>query len=373
LTVPFLDLKREYQSIRPAMDAALAEVVASQGFILGPKVEALERDVAAFCGVRRAVAVASGTDALLLALMALGIQPEDEVITTPFTFFATAGCIARLGARPVFADIEPTSFNIDPHEVARRLTPRTRAVIAVDLYGQPADYRSLKAVTEPNGIPIIEDAAQSFGATLDGRRAGALADFGCLSFYPTKNLGGYGDGGMVLVDDETTANLLVRLREHGESRTERRYYHLVVGVNSRLDALQAAVLLVKLAHVEEWNARRAALAARYNAAFADTSAVTPHLIPGATHVYHQYVIRVPDGAAVRAALTAASVGNAVFYPVPLHLQPCFAHLGYRLGDFPHAERAASQVVALPIFPFLTDAEQNEVIREVRSAVGPARP
>jgi len=371
LAIPLLDLKREYHEIQSEVDAAVAEVVAAQSFVLGPKVEALERRIAEFCGTRRAVGVASGTDALLLALMALGIGPGDEVVTTPFTFFATAGGVARLGARPVFVDIDPETYIIDPSAVAGAITDRTRAVIAVDLYGQCADFAALRAVTEPRRIPLIEDAAQAFGAERAGRRAGALGDIGCLSFYPTKNLGAYGDAGMILVDDDALADRLVRLREHGESRAVRRYVHPIVGANSRLDAIQAAVLLVKLDHVEAWNRRRADLAARYDLAFAETSITTPRVAPGATHVYHQYVIRVADRDRLRERLNRDEVGSAVFYPIPLHLQPCFADLGYAEGDLPEAERAAREVLSLPVFPFLTEAEQDRVIAAVRSDVGAA--
>lgn len=372
MAIPFLDLKREYADLRSAVDGAIAEVVAAQAFILGPHVEALERRVADFCGVPRAVGVSSGTDALLLALMSLEVKAGDEVIVPAFTFFATAGGVARLGARPVFVDIDPCTFNLDPACVADAITPRTRAVIAVDLYGQCADYAALRVVTQPRGIPIIEDAAQAFGAAMGNRRAGSFGDVGCLSFYPTKNLGAYGDAGMVLAADDDQAERFIRLREHGESRTDRRYYHLLVGTNSRLDAIQAAVLLVKLDRVEAWNRRRAALAARYDAALAGTAAVTPTVAPGATHVYHQYVIRVPDRERVRARLNEVGVGNAVFYPVPLHLQPCFGGLGYRRGDLPVSERACEEVLCLPIFPYLTDAEQDRVIDAVRAALEAVR-
>ena len=370
LAIPLLDLKREYQAIKAEVDAALAEVVADQGFVLGPRVQVLEARIAAFCGTQHAVGVASGTDAILLALMALGVGPGDEVITTPFTFFATAGGVARVGARPVFVDIDPQTYNINPAAVEAAITGRTRAVVAVDLYGQCADYAALRAVTG-RGIFLIEDAAQAFGAVRDGRRAGALADIGCLSFYPTKNLGAYGDAGMVLVDDDALVERLIRLREHGESRSDRRYVHTLIGTNSRLDALQAAVLLVKLDRVEVWNRRRAQLAARYDAAFAGTDIVTPWVAPRASHVYHQYVVRVPDRDEVGHQLRRAGVGHAVFYPIPLHLQPCFADLGYGEGDLPEAERAAREVLALPIFPFLTEKEQDQVIAAVRSAVGAA--
>ena len=369
--VPLLDLTREYEEIGPRVEKAIREVVLSQRFVLGPKVEALEERVARFCGVQRAVGVASGTDAILLALMAIGVGPGDEVITTPFTFFATAGGIARLGARPVFVDIDPATYNIDPGAVAAAVNERTKAVIGVDLYGQCADFAALREVTGSRGIFLVEDAAQAFGAERFNRRAGALGDIGCLSFYPTKNLGAYGEAGMVLTDDEALADRLVRLREHGESRSERRYLHTLVGANSRLDAIQAAVLLVKLDCVEEWNRRRRANARRYDEAFADTPLVTPRVAEGATHVYHQYVVRCPERERLREGLERAGVQTAVFYPVPLHLQPCFSHLGYREGDLPEAERAAREVLALPVFPQLAAAEQEQVVAAVRAEVGAA--
>ena len=367
IAVPALDLKAQYQSIRDEIDAAVRRVVESQYFILGPEVSEFEADAAAYCGSRHAVGCASGSDALLLPLLALGVGPGDEVITSPYSFFATAGSIWRTGARPVFVDIEPDTFNIDPGAIEAAITPRTRAIIPVHLYGQSADMDPINAIAARHEIPVIEDAAQAIGAGYKGRRAGTLAASAAFSFYPSKNLGGFGDAGMVTTDDPAMAKSVARLRVHG---MEPKYHHHEVGFNSRLDALQAAVLRVKLRHLDAWTEARRDVADRYRTFFADDGLDELVTLPaepeGYRHVYNQYVIRVPaTSRAVPAGhLTNRKVGTEIYYPIPLHLQPCFAALGHKPGDFPISEAAARETIALPMYPELTDAMLSHVVGSI---------
>lgn len=378
-TVPFLNLAAQYETLREELEEAFRRVVSTQQFILGPEVEALEAECSAYLRLPYAVAVSSGTDALLMALMALEIGPGDEVIVPSWTFFATAGVVARLAARPVFADVEPLGFGLRAEEVERRLTPRTRAVIVVHLYGQIApDTEQIAALCRQRGIPLIEDAAQAFGAQYrDGRGIGHFGECACVSFYPTKNLGAWGDAGMVVTRSEELAQRLRLLRNHG---MEERYVHRLVGGNFRMDALQAAVLRVKLRYLPQWNARRRACAYRYAELFQrfglaqepgsrDFSTANRVLLPaelyaGQTevpHVYHQYVVRVQHRDALRQYLNRCGIGTEVYYPVPLHRQPAFESLGYREGECPIAERLAAEVLALPVYPELTPEQQEAVV------------
>lgn len=348
--VPLLDLKGQYRSIRTEIDAAIASVVESQWFILGPEVAALEEEIAAYSGAAVGVGMSSGTDALLAALMVLEVGPGDEVIVPTYTFFATAGVVSRLGARPVFVDIDPVSYNIVPAAVADAITPDTKAIVPVHLYGRMADMDGLRAAA--GGVPIIEDAAQAIGAFDDrGRRAGSIGDMGCLSFFPSKNLGGFGDGGMTLTNDAETARKLKMLRMHG---MEPKYYHSVVGGNFRLDALQAAVLRVKLRYLPAWSDARRSNADLYRSLLADGQVLDriglPEDVPG--HIYNQFVIRSNERDRLLQYLRAAGIGTEIYYPVPLHLQECFAHLGHAPGSLPNAEAAAQQTLAVPIYPEL---------------------
>ncbi|HWQ12468.1 MAG TPA: DegT/DnrJ/EryC1/StrS family aminotransferase [Roseiflexaceae bacterium] len=364
--VPLLDLKAQYASIRDEVRAAIDRVVESQHFILGPEVEALEREVAAYSQCAYGVGMSSGTDALIAALMAIDIRPGDEVITTPYTFFATAGSIWRLGARPVFVDIDPLTYNIDPAQIAARVTPRTRAIMPVHLYGQMADMDPIMEVAARHDLVVIEDAAQAIGAEYKGRRAGSIGHMGCFSFFPSKNLGGFGDGGMVTTNDAALAERLALLRGHG---AKPKYYHKEVGGNFRLDALQAAVLRVKLKHLDGWSARRQRNAALYRHMFAEAGAAVglPAEAPGRRHIYNQFVIRTARRDAVMAALRECQIGHEIYYPVPLHLQECFAALGHRPGDMPESERAANETLALPIYPELTEGMLAAVVAAVAAA------
>jgi dTDP-4-amino-4,6-dideoxygalactose transaminase len=369
-----LDLRVHHEPIHAEIMAALDRVVRSQVFILGPEVEALERELAEFCGSEFAVGVSSGTDALLLALMALGISPGDEVVTTAYSFFATAGVVTRLGARPVFVDIDPLTYNIDPSRIEPAISPRTRAIVPVHLYGQCADMGPLLKIAEKYRVAVVEDAAQAIGAEYtDGRRAGVMGDAGCFSFYPSKNLGAVGDAGMVTTNDGALAERLRILRVHG---AQSKYHHRVVGGNFRLDAIQAAALRVKLHYLDKWTAARQAHAETYGRLFseqdllADSSVVlpvTPYRSLGRRwhHIYHQYVIRARRRDDLRAFLAERGVGTEVYYPVPFHLQECFRNLGYRAGEFPEAERAARETLALPIYPELTESQQAYVVEQIR--------
>lgn len=369
MPVPLLDLRAQHARIREGVVQALMQVVDDQLFILGKPVERLEEAVAALSHARHAIGCASGTDALLLAMRALDIGRGDEVVTTPFTFFATAGTVHNLGATPVFADIDPATFNLSTAHAAAAVTPRTRAVIPVDLFGQMARIEELAAALP--GIPIIEDAAQAIGARrrIDGDwvMAGERATIGTFSFFPSKNLGGYGDGGMMVTQDDRLAERLRRLRVHGGAT---QYYHDEVGFNSRLDALQAAVLMAKLPHLSEWSARRREHAAYYDRTFADVPEVrSPTIDAGNESIYNQYTLRVERRDALQAFLKGKGIGTAIYYPLPLHRQPCFAYLGYREGSCPEAERAAAEVLSLPVYPELTTAQQDEVIGAIRAFYG----
>lgn len=369
MPVPLLDLRAQHAAIRDDVVGALMEVVDSQHFILGEQVERFERDVAELSKVRHAIGCASGTDALLLPLRALDVGRGDEVITTPFTFFATAGTIHNVGATPVFVDIDPDTFNISPAAVGAAVTPRTKAVVPVDLFGQMAALEEIAAVAP--GIPIIEDAAQSIGARrrMDGtwRMAGETPTVGTFSFFPSKNLGGYGDGGMMVTQDEQLATRLRRLRVHGGAK---QYFHDEVGYNSRLDALQAAILRAKLPHLARWSAQRRKNAEHYNRALDGIHHVrTPVIDPNNESIFNQYTIRVERRDELQAFLKARGIGTAIYYPLPLHLQPCFAYLGYRRGTCPEAERAAGEVLSLPIYPELSPAMLDEVAGAVRTFYG----
>jgi dTDP-4-amino-4,6-dideoxygalactose transaminase len=365
--VPLLDMNRQYAAIRAEIRAAIDAVCESGRFVLGPDCEALEREVAAYCRAKYAVGCASGSDALLLALMALGVGPGDDVIVPSYTFFATASAVWRVGARIVFADIDPETYNIDAAHVEALVTPATKAVIPVHLFGRCDDIVAVDNIARSHNVAVIEDAAQAIGAEADGRRAGSIGDVGCLSFYPTKNLGGMGDGGMMTANREDVAERLRLLAAHGMNP---RYYHKVVGVNSRLDSIQAAVLRVKLKYLDQWTDRRAANARRYAELFAehklDRVLELPAPPPRGRHVWNQYVVRVPDGRrdALRQSLTDARIGTEIYYPVPLHLQACFRSLGYGEGSLPEAELAAKETLALPIYPELTADEQRTVVGRI---------
>jgi dTDP-4-amino-4,6-dideoxygalactose transaminase len=369
MPVPLLDLRAQHATIRESVLAALLPVVDDQAFILGQPVAQLECEVAGLSKTKYAIGCANGTDALLLAMRALDIGPGDEVITTPFTFFATAGTIHNVGAKPVFVDINPETYNIRPDLAAAAVTSRTKAVIPVDLFGQIAAIEEIQRLLPR--VPLIEDAAQSIGArrSVDGewRMAGELATIGTFSFFPSKNLGGYGDGGMMVTQDEALYHRLMRLRTHGSVKT---YFHEEVGYNSRLDALQAAVLKAKLPFLAQWSAKRRENAAYYNAAFADVpEIVTPFVDPANESIFNQYTVRVARRDKVREHLTAKGIGHSVYYPLPLHLQPCFAYLGYQQGACPESERAANEVLSLPVFPELTGAQLDEVVAAVRGFFG----
>ncbi|MBK7250120.1 MAG: DegT/DnrJ/EryC1/StrS family aminotransferase [Gammaproteobacteria bacterium] len=382
MKVPLLDLKPQYQALKGELDAAILRVAESQGFILGPEVRRLEDAVAAYCQCRFGIGVSSGTDALLVALMVLGIGPGDEIITSPYTFFATGGTVARVGARPVFCDIEPESFNLSPAAVQafiergcerrgealvnRATGGRIRALMPVHLYGQVADMEPLMALARHHGLRVIEDAAQAIGsADASGRRACSFGDIGCLSFFPTKNLGAFGDAGMCVTNDAALAERLEIFRVHGGKP---KYYHGVIGGNFRLDEIQAAVLNVKLPHLDDWSAARQRNAAFYDGALAaaDLGAHvrTPRTAAGARHIYNQYVIRAGRRDELRQHLADRGVGTEIYYPVPLHLQQCFADLGYRAGDLPESERAAAETLALPIYPELSQAQLRHVVESI---------
>jgi dTDP-4-amino-4,6-dideoxygalactose transaminase len=363
--VPLLDLKAQYATIREDIDAAVHRVFETARFIGGPDVSGLEEEVARYSQCAHAVGVASGTDALLLSLWALGVGPGDEVITTAYSFFASAGVITNNGATPVFVDIDPRTYNLDPLKLEAAFTPRTKAVIAVSLYGQCCDLPAIKAVCDRHQVYLIEDAAQSIGSEWAGKRSGSMTDFGCFSFFPSKNLGGAGDGGMVVAQNAEFADRVKMLREHG---SRPKYYHSMVGTNSRLDALQAAILRVKLKHLDRWSEARAKNAALYNQLFEGSRAVRPYHDPHTRHIYNQYVLRVPKRDELRKHLTDRSIGNEVYYPVPLHLQKCFASLGYKEGDMPIAESAAKETIALPIYPELAEEQIRHVAATVREFV-----
>ena len=363
MKVPLLDLKAQFATIREEIMPAIQAVMESQYFINGPEVKELEQLVADYSDCAAAVGVSSGTDALLASLMTLGVGAGDEVITSPYTFFATAGSIWRSGARPVFVDIEPETFNIDPNGIEAAITERTKAIIPVHLFGQVAEMDPILALAESYGLFVIEDAAQAIGATYKGRKAGSMGTVGCFSFFPSKNLGGMGDGGMIVTQDERLAKRLRMCRGHGGRD---KYHNEFVGGNFRLDTIQAAGLIVKLRHLDEWSARRRANAARYNELLADVEPVTTPVIRDYNvSIYNQYVIRVPRRDELQAFLKENDIGTAVYYPLSLHEQECFASLGYKKGDFPESEKAAAESLALPVYPELADEQICFVVEKIR--------
>jgi dTDP-4-amino-4,6-dideoxygalactose transaminase len=368
--VPLLDLQAQYRPIRDELLAAITRVCDSQRFIMGPEVEALERELAEYIQVAEAIAVSSGTDALLASMMALGIGPGDEVVTSTYSFFATAGGISRLGATPRLVDIDPVSCNLDPAAVRAAMSPRTKAIIPVHLYGLCADMDPILSMAREAGVAVIEDACQAIGATCRGRQAGTMGVVGCFSFFPSKNLGAFGDAGLVTTNDARLAHEIRLLRNHG---AEPRYFHQRIGGNFRLDAIQAAVLRVKLPHLAGWTARRRENAARYVRLFDEAGLAGRIGLPvepeGFFHIYNQFVVRVSERDRVRAHLSAQGIGTEVYYPVPFHLQECFAHLGHTRGDFPEAERAADSTLALPIYGELTAAQQEAVVQALADASG----
>src|SRR5579872_1956484 len=381
--IPMLDLRAQYESIAPEIRATIDEVLVAQQFVLGPRCEAFEEEVAQICGTRYGVGVASGTEALEIALHACGVNAGDEVVVPAFTFIATGSAVTALGARPVFADIEPVTFNLDPSLLEKHITPRTRAIVVVHLFGLAADMDPILTIAEKHGIPVIEDNAQSFGATYHGKKTGSMGRLGCLSFYPSKNLGAYGDAGMIVTNDDTLAARLRSLRNHGQTA---QYLSVERGWNSRLDELQAAILRIKLGHMAEWTAARQAHARRYDSLLADLPGITlPRVPPGREHVYYLYTIRVagrPGGAArptggnelrsdiVQQRLKERGVASVVYYPVPLHLQPLYALLGGKPGDFRVSERAAREVLSIPIYPEMTAEQIERVAEELRKAMRP---
>lgn len=365
--VPLLDLQRQYHTIKSEIDAEVLRVLAAQRFILGPDVEKLESALADYLGSKHAIGCASGTDAILLSLRALPLEPQAEVITPAFTFFATAGAIWNAGLRPVFCDIDGDTFNVTAATVRAALTPRTKAVVVVHLYGQLAPMPELMELAREHGLYLIEDAAQSLGARQriagSERHSGTIGITGCYSFFPSKNLGGFGDAGLIVTDDDGIAERLFKLRVHGGRQM---YHHEMVGTNSRLDALQAAVLATKLPHLDAWAEARRRNAACYNAAFTSHAAVkAPVTLAGNHHVFNQYTLRVRDRDRLKKHLDAAGIGNAIYYPVPLHLQECFASLGYNEGDLPVSEQACKEVISIPVFPELTEAERSQVTDTIR--------
>ena len=368
----FIDLKSQYRRIKPSVDARIARVLEHGAYVMGPEVAELEQVLGQYCGTRHCITVASGTDALMIALMALDIGPGDEVVTAPFTFFASAEVIALVGATPVFVDVDPRTYNLDPAQLESAITPRTRAIMPVSLYGQCADFDAINAIACRNNLPVIEDAAQSFGATYKGRRSSALSLIGATSFFPSKPLGAYGDGGALFTDDDALAKLMREIRLHGQ---DRRYHHPRLGLTGRLDSIQAAVLLAKMEIFEDEVAARIRLGARYTELLREAfhgaphAIRTPHVEPSNTSVYAQYTIEVDDREIFETRMKGLGVPTAVHYPLPLHLQPVFEHLGQREGRFPVSEAAARRVISLPMHPYLTEADQAQVVKAVRQAVG----
>jgi len=363
MKVPPLDLKRQYASIKEEIDSAIQNVLNHGGFVLGPEVRELEGKLAEYCDAAHGIGVASGTDALLLSLMAAGTAPGDEIITSTFTFFATAGVISRLGARPVFVDIDLNTFNINPDLIEKAVTPKTRAIIPVHLYGQISEMDEIMQVADKNNLPVIEDAAQAVGSLYKNRKAGSFGLTGCFSFYPTKNLGGFGDGGFITTSNDDTADLLRKLRIHG---ARPKYFHSIVGVNSRLDSLQAAVLLVKLNHLPDWHEARRAKADIYNELLSEIEQVTtPSVRDYNYHIYHQYTILAERRDELKEYLKSREIGSEIYYPLPMHLQECFKDLGYKKGDMPVAEKAAEMALSLPIFPELTGGEQEYIVQAIK--------
>jgi len=367
--VPFFDLSVQVKSIEDEIKSAVDEVFQSQQFIMGPQVQALEKTIAQYCRTPYAIGIASGSDALLLSMMALGIGTGDEVLIPPFTFFATAGAVSRLGATPVFVDIDLVTYNIDPSKIDEKITPRTKAIIPVHLFGQCADMDPLLKIAEKKNLFVIEDAAQALGAEYkpmaasEGRLAGQIGNFGCFSFYPTKNLGAFGDAGMIVTNNSELAEKVRLLRVHG---SQPKYFHKAIGINSRLDTIQAAILLVKFKYLEKWTTERQKKAERYQLLFQDLfSSINGFKLPTIQyqnrHIFHQYVIRVPERDRLRQFLTEEGIGTDIYYPVPLHLQECYSFLKYHRGDLPNSEKASEEVLALPIYPELTEDQQTAVV------------
>jgi dTDP-4-amino-4,6-dideoxygalactose transaminase len=369
MRVPLLDLQAQYRPLREDILAVMTRVADSQRFIMGPEIEGLERELAKMLGIRHAIAVSSGTDALLLALMALGITQGDEVVTSTYSFFATAGAIVRVGARPVLVDIDPETFNIDADQIEAAMTPQTRAILPVHLFGQSADLDPIMRIAEDYDVPVIEDAAQAIGASYRSRPVGGIGAFGCFSFFPSKNLGAFGDAGLVTTNDEDLARRARVLRTHG---MEPKYYHHFVGANFRMDALQAAILRVKAPHLTAWTEGRRANAARYRELFRDAGLGDAIKLPpdptDRLHIYNQFVIRTPERDALKRHLDEQGIGNEIYYPVPFHLQPCFANFGHQSGDFPNAEKAANASLAIPIYGELTLEQQQTVVSAITTFV-----
>ncbi len=367
MKVPLLDLTEQNSALRPEIESALGRVLDTNAFILGGEVKELESELAEYCGTKHAIGCASGSDALLLALMAVGVKPGDEVITTPYSFFATVSAITRLGATPVFVDIDPQTYNLDVSQIESAITERTTAIQPVHLYGQCADMAGLNEVVSKHGIPVVEDAAQAIGAEENGKRAGAMSEVGCFSFYPSKNLGGMGDGGFMTTDDDELARQLFALRVHG---SEERYYHKWIGLNSRLDGFQGAVLRVKLPHLDDWSNLRKKNADLYRDLFTNAGLTEQIVVPfereDCRHIYNQFVIRAPGRRdELRKHLASADFGTDIYYPVPLHMQECFEYLDYREGQFPESEKAAKETIALPIYPELRADQQEYVVEKIR--------
>jgi dTDP-4-amino-4,6-dideoxygalactose transaminase len=367
MPIPLVDLKAQYRTIKPEVDAAIAAVVESCGFIMGKEMYAFEEEFARYCGVKHGVAVSNGSDALHLALQAGGIGPGDEVITVPNTFVATTEAITRVGASIKFVDIDVRQFNMDPALLEKAITRKTKALLPVHLYGQIADMDPIMDVARRHGLLVVEDAAQAHGATYKGKRGGAWGQTACFSFYPGKNLGAYGDAGMVVTDDDAVAEKLRLLRDHGQDRS-RKYTHTIEGYCFRMDAIQAAVLRVKLRHLDDWNAARRRHAATYAELFKGTDVIPPYVLPGSEHVYHIYGARMPKRDAVMAALKAKGIDARVHYPIPVHLQPAYARLGHKAGDFPATEQAVAEVISLPIYAEMTRAQIEEVVGTVKDAL-----
>jgi len=364
--IPLVDLRAQYAGIKEDIDSAVQRVLNHCGFIMGPEVKAFEQAFAEYCGTEQAVGVASGTAALQLAVTACGAGPGDEVITTPFTFFASGEAISQAGARPVFVDIDPQTYNIDPGRIEAAITPRTRAIMPVHLYGQPAEMDAILDIARTHNLRVIEDAAQAHGAEYAGRRAGSMGDLACFSFYPSKNLGAYGDGGMITGSDPELIASVRKLRDHGRMS---KYEHDQLGWGYRLDALQAAILGVKLRHLDDWNAARRARASRYTELFADVEVVTPVAADHVKHIYHCYAIRTPRRDELVEHLKREGTGVVIHYPLPVHLQPAYRFLGYKPGDFPVSEACAAEVVSLPMYPELTDEQQKCVVSQIKDFVG----
>ncbi|MBL7662268.1 DegT/DnrJ/EryC1/StrS family aminotransferase [bacterium] len=365
MTVPLLDLVAQYQTLREEIEPVIRRICDSQKFILGPDVESFEAAAAKYCHTKYALGVSSGTDALLLGLMALDIGVGDEVITSPYTFFATGGSIARTGAEPVFVDIDPVSFNLDPAQIESKITTRTKAIMPVHLYGQCADLTAINEIARRFKLVVIEDAAQAIGAESEGKRAGSIGEIGCFSFFPSKNLGAFGDAGMVTTNDQQLFEKMKILRVHG---MQPKYFHQLIGGNFRIDALQAAVLEVKLKYLDQWSAARQNNAAKYRQLFSEAGLASilslPVEVKNARHIYNQFVVRTPERDALLKFLQAEQVGCEVYYPVPLHLQECFSYLGYQVGDFPESEKAAEETLALPIYPELSQAQLEKVVGSI---------